>query len=99
MVFLCLCLPARPSRLERRTPPHALDHSPGHRGRPEPDRGRQWPDFAERQALAVGHSCIRLYTHEAMSENIALYTRRGYTKSHRAEEHRLRQVYMSKALD
>ncbi|EJL07096.1 hypothetical protein Pchl3084_3807 [Pseudomonas chlororaphis subsp. aureofaciens 30-84] len=71
MVFLCLCLPARPSRLERRTPPHALDHSPGHRGRPEPDRGRQWPDFAERQALAAGHSHIRLYTNPAMSENIA----------------------------
>ncbi|AIC21123.1 acetyltransferase [Pseudomonas chlororaphis] len=34
-----------------------------------------------------------------MSENIALYTRRGHTKSHRAEEHGLRQAYMSKALD
>ncbi|AZD93656.1 acetyltransferase, GNAT family [Pseudomonas chlororaphis subsp. aureofaciens] len=34
-----------------------------------------------------------------MSENIALYTRRGHTKTHRAEEQGLRQAYMSKALD
>ncbi|MGE7956116.1 GNAT family N-acetyltransferase [Pseudomonas sp. NPDC089530] len=61
--------------------------------------GRQLLDFAEQRALATGHSCIRLYTHETMSENIALYARRGYAETHRAEEEGLRRVYMSKALD
>lgn len=61
--------------------------------------GRQLLDFAEQRALAGGHRCIRLYTNEHMTENIALYTRRGYVQTHRAEDHGLRRVYMSKALD
>ncbi|MGH8368859.1 MAG: GNAT family N-acetyltransferase, partial [Pseudomonas sp.] len=36
--------------------------------------GRLLLDFAERQAR---HGSIRLYTNEAMIENIALYTRKG----------------------
>ncbi len=60
--------------------------------------GRVLMDFAERQALDAGYTAIRLYTNEAMSENLALYTRRGYQETHRAEEHGLRRVYMSKHL-
>jgi hypothetical protein len=33
-----------------------------------------------------------------MTENIALYTRKGYVETHRAEENGLRRVYMQKDL-
>ncbi|NWB67227.1 GNAT family N-acetyltransferase [Pseudomonas sp. I8001] len=57
--------------------------------------GRLLLDFAERQAR---HGSIRLYTNEAMTENIALYTRKGYVETHRAEENGQRRVYMQKDL-
>lgn len=60
--------------------------------------GRQLMDFAERQAIDAGHAAIFLYTNEAMTENLTLYQRRGYVETHRAEEHGLRRVYMSKSL-
>ncbi|ASV37827.1 GNAT family N-acetyltransferase [Pseudomonas sp. NS1(2017)] len=60
--------------------------------------GRILMDFAERQALDAGFAAIRLYTNEAMTENITQYTRRGYVETHRAEEHGLRRVYMTKQL-
>lgn len=60
--------------------------------------GRLLMDLAERTAGAAGYSTIRLYTNEAMTENITLYTRRGYIETHRAEEHGLRRVYMTKHL-
>ena len=60
--------------------------------------GRELLQFAERSALAAGYTSIRLYTHEAMTENIALYTRRGYMETHRAVEQGLRRVYMTKRL-
>lgn len=60
--------------------------------------GRLLMDFAERQALDAGLATIRLYTNEAMIENITLYTHRGYVETHRAEEHGLRRVYMTKQL-
>ncbi|WP_415757255.1 GNAT family N-acetyltransferase [Pseudomonas sp. LT1P18] len=60
--------------------------------------GRQLLDFAERHARDADYPSIRLYTNEAMSENIALYTRRGYVETHRVEENGLRRVHMSKSL-
>ncbi|MFL1515363.1 GNAT family N-acetyltransferase [Pseudomonas prosekii] len=60
--------------------------------------GRQLLDFAERHALEEGYSSIRLYTNEAMSENLALYARRGFVETHRVEENGLRRVHMSKSL-
>ncbi|RON38129.1 GNAT family N-acetyltransferase [Pseudomonas frederiksbergensis] len=60
--------------------------------------GRQLLDFAERHALDAGYPSIRLYTNEAMRENIALYLRRGYVETHRVEENGLRRVHMRKAL-
>ena len=59
--------------------------------------GRTLLMFAERQAVDAGFERIRLYTNEAMIENIELYRRIGYTETHRAEEHGLRRVYMEKA--
>ena len=60
--------------------------------------GRLLMDFAEQHAIDAGFAAIRLYTNEAMTENITLYTRRGYVETHRAEEHGLRRVYMTKRL-
>lgn len=60
--------------------------------------GRSLLEFAEQSALAADCESIRLYTNEAMTENIALYSRIGYVETHRAEENGLRRVYMSKRL-
>ena len=60
--------------------------------------GRTMLAFAEREARGAGYRSIRLYTNEAMTENIALYTRIGYRETHRGEEKGLRRVYMTKAL-
>jgi ribosomal protein S18 acetylase RimI-like enzyme len=60
--------------------------------------GRMLLDFAERSARAAGFGSIRLYTNEAMTENIALYSRIGYIETHRAEEKGLRRIYLSKPL-
>lgn len=57
--------------------------------------GRLLLEFTERQAR---QGAIRLYTNEAMTENIVLYTRKGYVETHRAEENGLRRVYMQKDL-
>ena len=60
--------------------------------------GRALLKFAEAAAVDAGFRLIRLYTNEAMTENIALYTRIGYSETHRVEEKGLRRVYMTKAL-
>ena len=60
--------------------------------------GRVLLDFAERSAIAAGCTSIRLYTHELMTENQALYARIGFVETHRAEEIGLRRVFMSKTL-
>ena len=58
--------------------------------------GRRMLAFAERAAVDAGYRSIRLYTNEAMTENIELYTRIGYSETHRVEEKGLRRVYMAK---
>ena len=60
--------------------------------------GRVLMRFAEQAAIAAGYTAITLYTHEMMTENIALYTRVGYAETHRIEEKGLRRVYMRKPL-
>jgi ribosomal protein S18 acetylase RimI-like enzyme len=60
--------------------------------------GRIMLDFAERSAVAAGYDAVTLYTNEAMSENIALYSRLGYAETHRREEKGLRRIYMRKSL-
>lgn len=60
--------------------------------------GRRMLEFAEGAAVDAGYRAIRLYTNEAMTENIALYTRIGYRETHRAEEKGLRRVYMTKSV-
>jgi ribosomal protein S18 acetylase RimI-like enzyme len=60
--------------------------------------GRTLIGFAERMARERGLGAIRLYTNEAMTENVALYGRMGFVETHRAEEHGFRRVYMTKLL-
>jgi ribosomal protein S18 acetylase RimI-like enzyme len=60
--------------------------------------GRALIAFAERLAIERGFKAIRLYTNEAMIENIRLYQRLGFAETHRAEEKGFRRVYMTKPL-
>jgi len=60
--------------------------------------GRALLEFAEQTAKEAGYRSIKLYTHEMMTENIALYSRIGYAETHRIEEKGLRRVYMLKPL-
>jgi ribosomal protein S18 acetylase RimI-like enzyme len=54
--------------------------------------------LAEDQARARGLDEIRLYTNEAMTENLAYYGRHGYAETHRAEQDGFRRVFFAKRL-
>ncbi|WP_216893844.1 GNAT family N-acetyltransferase [Nocardia alni] len=54
--------------------------------------------FTERQAREHDRSELRLYTNEAMTENIGYYSRRGYVETGRATEDGYRRVYFTKYL-
>lgn len=54
--------------------------------------------LAEQHALAMGLPEIRLYTNEAMTENLGYYPRRGYRETHRATQNGYRRVFFSKVL-
>jgi len=54
--------------------------------------------LAEDQARALGRDEIRLYTNQAMTENLAYYPRHGYTQTHRAEQDGFRRVFFRKRL-
>lgn len=60
--------------------------------------GRRLLEFAENTASKAGFSHIKLYTNEAMTENLSLYQRIGYTETHHAEENDLRRIYVVKVL-
>ena len=55
-------------------------------------------DHAEARARALSLPVVRLYTHELMTENQAIYAKRGYVETHRVEENGLRRVFMAKAV-
>ena len=54
--------------------------------------------LAEQRARGLGLSEIRLYTNEAMTENLVYYPRRGYTETHRADQDGFRRVFFRKPL-
>jgi ribosomal protein S18 acetylase RimI-like enzyme len=60
--------------------------------------GRELLAFAEEQARVAGMGEMRLYTHELMVENIALYQRLGYAETERRQERGFRRVFMRKPL-
>ena len=69
-----------------------------------PDRqgrglGRALIAFGEQEARRLGHRELRLYTHQTMTENIALYLRLGFVEIGRGREAGYDRVFMTKRLD
>ena len=60
--------------------------------------GRALLERAEAEALCQGYDALRLYTHETMTENIALYTRSGWVETHRGHHAGYARVFMRKRL-
>jgi len=68
---------------------------PSHRGK---GLGRTLLELAEAEARCEGFGSIYLYTHEKMTENLALYARIGYVEYDRRAEKGFARVYMRKSL-
>jgi GNAT superfamily N-acetyltransferase len=60
--------------------------------------GRLLLAFAEAHALERGQIRLTLYTHEVMTENLALYTWLGYQETHRQTTDGYHRVFMEKQL-
>jgi ribosomal protein S18 acetylase RimI-like enzyme len=60
--------------------------------------GRTLLRFAEAEARRAGFDAIHLYTHEQMTENLALYSRIGYVEYDRRSQDGFSLVYMRKQL-
>ena len=60
--------------------------------------GRRLLEHAEAEARRLGYRRLDLYTHQQMTENIAMYERIGYVEVDRATEHGFPRVYMRKRL-
>lgn len=54
--------------------------------------------LAEDEARRLGYSAVTVYTHERMTENIALYKKLGYTETERRRERGYDRVYLRKSL-
>ncbi len=54
--------------------------------------------LAEEEAIALDLSQVRLYTNEAMTENLSYYPRRGYRETHRAVQDGYHRVFFSKVV-
>jgi GNAT superfamily N-acetyltransferase len=61
--------------------------------------GRELLHFAEQEARRAGYGSIYLYTHEKMTENLALYGRIGYVEYERRQENGFSRVFMRKTLE
>ncbi len=55
-------------------------------------------DFAEDRARAAGLDTVSLYTHEKMSENLAIYVHRGYIETERRAQSGFSRVFLDKRL-
>ena len=66
---------------------------PGHQGK---GLGRQLIAFAEAEARRLGYGELRLYTHQMMTENVALYTRLGFVETGRGHDAGYDRVFMTK---
>ena len=60
--------------------------------------GRRLVEHAESEARRLGHRHLDLYTHQQMTENIAMYARSGYEEIDRRTERGFPRVYMRKRL-
>ncbi len=54
--------------------------------------------FAEREARRRGYPEVRLYTHEAMTENLAMYPALGWQETGRGEQAGYRRVFFRKTV-
>jgi ribosomal protein S18 acetylase RimI-like enzyme len=61
--------------------------------------GRSLLEYAEGEARRTGFDSIHLYTHEKMTENLALYSRIGYVEYDRRSHGEFSLVYMRKHLE
>jgi GNAT superfamily N-acetyltransferase len=61
--------------------------------------GKALLEFAEAEARRAGFASIYLYTHEKMTENLALYSRVGYIEYDRRSQGDFSLVYMRKRLE
>ena len=68
---------------------------PSHRGR---SLGRTLLQLAEAEARRAGFDSVYLYTHEKMTENLALYSRIGYVEYDRRSQGAFSLVFMRKRL-
>ncbi len=75
-----------------------LDNIAAHPDRQGRGLGRQLIAFAESEARRLGYAELRLYTHETMTENIALYTRLGFRETGRGREAGYDRVFMTKPI-
>jgi ribosomal protein S18 acetylase RimI-like enzyme len=69
---------------------------PEHRGT---GLGRALLDLAEAQARRAGFDVVHLFTHEQMTESLAIYTKRGYREDERRSQGTFDLVFMSKRLE
>jgi ribosomal protein S18 acetylase RimI-like enzyme len=60
--------------------------------------GRVLLELAEEEARRTGFDAIHLYTHEKMTENLALYAGIGYTEYERRASEGFSRVFMRKRL-
>ena len=70
--------------------------APANRGK---GLGRTLLELAEAEATRAGFDSIYLYTHQKMTENLALYTKIGYVEYDRRVDDGLPRVYMRKRLN
>lgn len=61
--------------------------------------GRQLMDFAQAEARRREYGELRLYTHESMIENIALYSKLGWEETGRAVQAGFERVFMRKRVE
>jgi len=75
-----------------------LDNIAVHPDRQGRGLGRRLIVFAETEARRRGYAELRLYTHERMTENIALYTRLGFRETGRGHDAGYDRVFMTKPI-
>jgi GNAT superfamily N-acetyltransferase len=60
--------------------------------------GRALMEFAESEARRRGYNELRLYTHEKMTENVAMYSRLGWQETGRGEQAGYNRVFFRKSV-
>jgi len=75
-----------------------IDNVAVHPSRRGTGLGKALLEFAEAEARRAGYDSVYLFTHEKMTENLALYSRIGYIEYDRRSQGDFSLVYMRKDL-